>query len=228
MLSRRRLAVCISSDDGRGGVSTNRFLLVVVLVLAASLWNSEAVIDLAQSTSLHQALAWIWMKCVDPESIPDNLVTIAVQTLIGLVLGTFLLSSLLGSTTSTSKLAVATIYPALGVQLSTELHTVTNKDKEEIQETSKNYKILGNPVFLPRDQIVDCIVYEVILSHKVVTVVAFRIQSETGKDNNLESTGMDSEVRLIPAFPGTEMTYRECLSMRREILQTLGGQCDKK
>ena len=63
--------------------------------------------------------------------------------------------------------------------------------------------------FLPRDTIGDCIVYEVILSHEVQNVVAFRLKASSGD-------------KLIPAFPGTDMTYEECFYLRQEIRKSLG------
>ena len=60
----------------------------------------------------------------------------------------------------------------------------------------------GKPRFIPRDQIVDCIVTEVILAHKIQNVVVLRLRHER---------------KLVNAFPGVDLTYTECCALRSEI-----------
>jgi hypothetical protein len=68
----------------------------------------------------------------------------------------------------------------------------------------------GEPVFLARDEIRDCVVNEFILSYKVRSVVMFRVycsDPETSK----------TSTRLVEAFPNVEMTFTECLKARTQI-----------
>jgi len=96
------------------------------------------------------------------------------------------------------------IYP-IGVQLT----EVSMKDDDDI---GSNY-LQENPRFIPRDQIVDCVVTEVVLAHRVQSVVVFRVS--TSKDRHSGS------FQLINAFPGVNLTYRECLSVRGQIMDCL-------
>lgn len=119
---------------------------------------------------------------------------------------------------ATSQVAV-TVYP-MGVQLAR-------------LESDRPVK---PPLFIPRDIILDVIVNEMILAHKVVSVVLFRVwkrdettqQATTSKQERSEPPGCissllkEGRIHLVPAFPGVEMSYRECLMMRREISVSLG------
>jgi hypothetical protein len=67
----------------------------------------------------------------------------------------------------------------------------------------------GTPRFLPRDVVVDCVVTEVILAHKVISVVIFRVKGRNGT------------TELVDAFPGMDMTYVECLTVRSKIMDCL-------
>jgi hypothetical protein len=74
--------------------------------------------------------------------------------------------------------------------------------------------------FLPRTDIVDCIVQEVIWSYKVTSVLFFRVVvTTTGTEQQQQQT-----LRLVEVFPGVELLYMECLMLRGEILQALGIQ----
>jgi hypothetical protein len=87
--------------------------------------------------------------------------------------------------TSSQKSVSVTILP-LGVQLET------------------NSSASCDPIFLPRQSILDCIVHEIILGHCVISVVLLRVQTETA-------------YRLVQVFPGVELTYNECLALRGQI-----------
>jgi len=189
----RRLAVRTSSGNHRGSA-------VIVLLLAFIVM----IIIHRYSTSLYN----------DFSDETKYISMVFATAIFGLALWKNLFSSWTQDSTST-QLSVLTIFPALGVQISIEEEGNTINSSSS---SSSSNKQLGNPTFLPRDQIVDCLVYEVILSYKVVTVVAFSVQ-----DPNVGSPCLPDSLptKLIPVFPNTEMTYQECVYMRREILQTL-------
>ena len=85
----------------------------------------------------------------------------------------------------------------IGVQLAT-VWVSTDSDNSVVQEC--------NPRFIPRDQIIDCIVTEVILAHRIQTTVVFRLQK---KQNDL--------MQLVNAFPGVDLNYSECAIIRSQI-----------
>ena len=229
---RRRLEVCISPSGNSSFLSLGRGSLVVLPVLVASsslFWPNDTI----QATTPFILQDWagrviqyvsqllldggIIRTHIDISNDTHNLIMGATGVLC-LALLWWKVSS--HHATQTTKLAVVTLYPALGVQLSTEQQTLT-LEKQDIPSINNNATrtIMGTPIFLPREFIVDCLVYEVILSHKVVTVVAFSILNLPPGTGDNDDT---PQQQLVPAFPGTEMTYQECLYMRRQIVQTLG------
>jgi len=149
-------------------------------------------------------------------------------------------SAILASTLTTT-VAVVTIYPSLGAQLSTEVGPMRKQQPFAATTNQTDPSSISHPPksppqqqwvvcqqhlqFLPRDQIVDCIVYEVILSHKVKNVVAFCLQNAPiavlNCDNNHSSSNEEQQHRLAPAFPMADLTYQECLFLRGEILGAL-------
>jgi hypothetical protein len=81
---------------------------------------------------------------------------------------------------------------------------------------------LQNTLFIPRDQFVDCIVTEHILSHRVESIVVLRIRPR-------KAQGPTEAFELIEAFPGgREMTYVECLSKRKEIMDATSAVISEK
>jgi hypothetical protein len=96
------------------------------------------------------------------------------------------------------QVAVA-VYP-IGVQLITKVNGVPQ----------------GDPVFLARDEIRDCIVNEFILSYKVRSVVMFRVHH-----SNPDASKNASAIKLVEAFPCVDMTYTECLTARSKIMDYL-------
>jgi hypothetical protein len=91
-------------------------------------------------------------------------------------------------------------------------------------------KPIETPLLIPREDILDIIVNEIILSHKVVSVVVFRVLKRQGclkctstvKFAGMGSLLQEGMVHLITAFPGVEMTYRECLVISKKISESLG------
>lgn len=120
-------------------------------------------------------------------------VTLFAMSAILVLLLTFLLFGI--SPKRDEEGVAVSMYP-LGVQLA----TVWVKENEATGTSTRKPR-----AFIPRDQIVDCVVTEVIWAHKVQSVVVFRVESCQGK------------IQLISAFPGVEMTYRECLQARSQI-----------
>jgi hypothetical protein len=86
------------------------------------------------------------------------------------------------------------------------------------------------PLFIPRDVILDVIVNEVILAHKVVSVVLFRIlktdavQGIRDADERppISTLMKKGYIHLVPAFPGVQMSFAECYNMRKELSAALG------
>jgi hypothetical protein len=71
----------------------------------------------------------------------------------------------------------------------------------QLESRDKKGRFVGEPLFLARENVVDCIVTESILAHKVRSVVVLRMRGN----------------ELIEAFPGVDLTYSECLVIRHEI-----------
>jgi hypothetical protein len=91
------------------------------------------------------------------------------------------------------QVAVA-VYP-IGIQLVTRVNGVPQ----------------GEPVFLARDEIRDCVVNEFIFSYKVQSVVMFRVYRSDPEISKKAS------IRLVEAFPNVDMTFSECLKARTQI-----------
>lgn len=111
------------------------------------------------------------------------------------------------------------------------------KSKDEVVEVSlsvnqlsvqlstyRNGRSIGHPVLIPRNVVIDVVVNEVILSHKVVSVVILRLlKSAKTKEARqpIQTLLQDDKVRLEVAFPGVELSYMDCIRMRWEISQAL-------
>jgi hypothetical protein len=136
-------------------------------------------------------------------------------------------------------IAVVALYP-LGIQLGSIPWCMNVKDSK-IESKDNATKITPN-IFLPRDCILDCIVTEIIYSHKVQSLVVLRICDATKSpfatvdmctstggrpipvDNARNCSAHESRrfaTKLIDVFPGVEMTYMECLMTRSQINEYL-------
>lgn len=82
----------------------------------------------------------------------------------------------------------ARFYP-VGIQLS-RVHRATGESTQK--------------VFIPRQDIKDCIVSEVILAHRVISCVLLRV-------------ARNNETRLVEVFQGMELSFLECMTMRNKI-----------
>ena len=123
-----------------------------------------------------------------------------------------------------------------GVQRAS-LHVTTSQDKNETHTryTNVQYKVRS---FLPRHQIIDVIVMEVVWPHCVWSQLAFRVidgnvlQHEMIQQNGDQSTRIDlmqkllkqNQVSIVPIFPEDcrgLLTYGQCLDVQAEIEKLL-------
>jgi hypothetical protein len=112
------------------------------------------------------------------------------------------------------------IYP-LGIQLATVVYDVDQQQQHLVSGPQSFLDVKPGP-FFPRDQIIDCIVNEVILAHKVISVVVFRVRQRTeSRTIGVSHTHTHAFIKLVHAFPGADMTYVECLAIRHEIMKEL-------
>jgi hypothetical protein len=121
----------------------------------------------------------------------------------------------LNHTTFKSDKGIAIMMYAWGIQLSNVIVT-------ERSDGTTHYHPL-NPRFIPRDMIVDCIVTEVVLAHKIQSMVALRTKIDQHSpwsppfcpDRN------ESPIQLVCVLPGVHLSYRECLVVRNQIMNYL-------
>jgi hypothetical protein len=224
MKRHRRFMVCVSDPVVNEPLALLPLMAAIMVVGVAVLVTNEG----STSSWLHQAISTITAEILlhshSHSSVNNNNNTMTsfwmIQAIGIILVAVFfhrIQSKKTAAAATTTTAAVLTIYPCLGVQLSTE--TFHNKDNP-----TRRPKIISNRRFLPRDQIVDCLVYELVLSHKVQTVLAIRIHTgdnHDDDDDSKQSSTSQKDLTLIPVFPGTEMTYNECLYMRREIMNAL-------
>lgn len=115
--------------------------------------------------------------------------------------------------------AAVSLYP-LGIQLSiADVATTTSVDQQKTTVSGRPKVVRKMPrLFLPHDEIVDCVVTEIINIHTVRSAVVFRVA-------RLQPSFPSEEpiLKLIDAFPGVEMTYAECLQSRSLINVYLQG-----
>lgn len=79
-----------------------------------------------------------------------------------------------------------------------------------------------NPRFIPRDQIIDCVVTEVVLAHRIQSVVVFRLQKNFNGQSAIKASarhGQDDSlsIQLVKAFSGVDLNYAECAVIRSRI-----------
>jgi hypothetical protein len=105
---------------------------------------------------------------------------------------------------STLHECVVSIYP-IGIQI--ECFVLSSRSGQA------DVQMIGHrePIFFPRETVIDCVVSEVVHSHRVSSNLLFRI-GEWPKFSRSEVY-----VHLVEAFPGVELTVVECLAMRAEM-----------
>jgi hypothetical protein len=135
--------------------------------------------------------------CRDWFMWPDTSVLLLI---IVLALSCYILATKCASNGNEMEVAVV-VYP-LGIQ-------------QIIRKKGEPYKLERAPYFIPRDRIVDCVVNERILAHKVESVVLLRLREEQAQVTK-------GGFALVEAFPsGAHMSYTDCLSRRSEIMIAL-------
>lgn len=91
-----------------------------------------------------------------------------------------------------------------------DLSVTITDEYAHISRRPANGTLMGTPTTLKKGDIVDCVVSELVLPHKVASVVVFRLRPGGG-----------DSMRLVEAFPGAELTYVECLVLRNEIMKSI-------
>lgn len=77
--------------------------------------------------------------------------------------------------------------------------------------TTINNKVNQYRHLIPRDQIIDCIVNEVILYHRGVNILVLRITIQNNIDNNTNN----NTIQLLELFPGI------CIHIRNKIMKEI-------
>ena len=78
----------------------------------------------------------------------------------------------------------------------------------QLSSTSTPARHQARTVLLRQD-VVDCVINEVILAHRVVSIILFRIRDAKGV------------VQLVQAFPGIELHYRDALRIRNDMFHAI-------
>ena len=108
-----------------------------------------------------------------------------------------------------------------------ERKVILTVDQTTLQiSTWKNGKNVGQSETIAKANIVDVVVNEIVLSHKVVSVVVIRLCSEgefklSRQPREIETLMNDHKVKLQLAFPGVDMSYIQCITMRQELCKAL-------
>jgi hypothetical protein len=105
--------------------------------------------------------------------------------------------------------SVVAVYP-LGIQIG---------NRVVLPRTQSLKELIGATIFIPMEALIDCVVTEVVLSHKVISTLQFRVLCQPS--GSALRFGSTTPMKLIPAFPGVELSYSECLTMRAEIHKCL-------
>lgn len=122
--------------------------------------------------------------------------------------------------------AVVEVLP-LGVQLST-MKTGRKKKGGRGGGGTTSVVVAGTPRFLPREDIYDVIVNEIVLGRSVESKVMFRLRlddrsevkkdDESGDDERRSSPTIfqllrDGSIELVDAFPPVKLSHAQCLSL---------------
>ena len=78
-------------------------------------------------------------------------------------------------------------------------------------------------IFIPRQDIIDVVVHEIVLSYKVYSALLLRVSASTiTAENSIYHLLSNDEVQMIHLFPEVELSYRDCIKMRSELSKALG------
>ena len=100
-------------------------------------------------------------------------------------------------------------------------------EENTLLEGEKKNKAVAHPNkvirLIPWENVLDVIVTEVVLSYKVFSMVAFRIDKEDGTDKKSYQDRIN-QASLVPAFDPNKvsMTYKECLLIWKELSDEIG------
>ena len=123
--------------------------------------------------------------------------------------------------------AVVDVLP-LGVQISTMTATTTKKDGQSV--------LVGTPRFLPKEDIYDVIVNEIVMGRSVESKVMFRVRlhnrpkakddDAVGEDGEEPSATIfqllrDGSIELVDAFPPAKLSHLQCLELCEGISEAI-------
>ena len=192
-----RIVVLAKSDDASSTGSTRRLL---------ALWIAAPIV-LAYLLGIHEVMTKA-MK-YPFETLQSTATGITVLAALCLLV----LSALRSSVSSQLKLSrgVSVSMYHIGVQLAT-VWVSKDSDNSIVQEC--------NPRFIPRDQIIDCVVTEVVLAHRIQSVVVLRLQKNINGQAAIKASSrhrQDDSIQLVNAFSGVDLNYSECAVIRSRI-----------
>jgi len=145
----------------------------------------------------------------DASALDPNVEWLAVVAFLGcLIAAVRFVRSIGESNDSAGNKGVAVMLYHAGVQLAT-VSLLNDRWTEAVTAP-------GNARFIPRDQIIDCVVTEVILAHKIQNVVVFRLHRRSSRTAHAHDVSADA-IELVNAFPGVDLTYVECCAIRSQI-----------
>jgi hypothetical protein len=76
----------------------------------------------------------------------------------------------------------------------------------------------GNTQFVPRGCIQDCIVLEHVQAFQVTSHVVLRVFSQKQQQQQ-----QPEDLQIIQAFPGAQLSFSQCLALKAELEQAMGG-----
>lgn len=113
--------------------------------------------------------------------------------------------------------------------LATALSTyyVTCRQREKRKSTVTVYpngvQLSPTSIFIPRQDIIDVVVHEIVLSYKVYSALLLRVSaSRITAENSIYHLLSNDKVQMIHLFPEVELSYRDCIKMRIELSKALG------
>jgi len=197
----------------RRRIRTGFWITIAPLVLVCgfqqtSVENARKLLDECKNAEFYREKILRWAASPDNSNMAF-LFSIAACILVFYAVRFFVwvVTSMFSSGNAEHKKGVAVMLYPIGVQLTTVYFL--NGDQGEAAEQI----VQENACFIPRDQIIDSVVTEVVLAHKVRSVIVFRLRHSHRSDN----PNQHAAIQLREAFPGVDLTYNECLAIRSQI-----------
>mmetsp|Transcript_32736 Transcript_32736/g.96500 ORF Transcript_32736/g.96500 Transcript_32736/m.96500 type:complete len:236 (-) Transcript_32736:1393-2100(-) len=207
-------------------------------------WNTRTYLDLLLKTAVvGLALCWVASYWIEDEEHLRLLEDVqGVGTIVVALLMSIPWRSGSGGDTgggrkskpkSPGLFAMVEVLP-LGVQIST---TTTTKGGRASGGTA-SVVVVGTPRFLPREDIYDVIVNEIVMGRSVESKVLFRLRldgrskateyDENGHGESPSATTTtifqllrDGSIELVDAFPPVKLTHAQCLSLCEGISEAI-------